>query len=322
MVNPVLLIDGDPIVYRAAFSAQSTVYEYVYQTSAGEVKQRFFSDGNKALRFFRRYPKIEVLEKIPHVQVREASFARQAAKTVIEHTLRFAEKQWDTTRDNLNVEVYLSGPNNFRNAIATIAEYKGGRKQELPVHYQVVRNYLQGVWNASVVHDWEADDQVAIRCRQLDSDGVPRILATIDKDLDQIPGLHYDYRQHVSYYVSEEDAERWFWVQTLAGDSTDNIPGVSRLGVVGAASMYDEWVASWYEKSAERVPEEWLWEKVVGVYDRAVEMYPDKYPEGITGEQAALETARLVKMMEYEGQLWMPPGEDDLDVRSIFREPS
>ena len=77
--------------------------------------------------------------------------------------------------------------------------------------------------------------------------------------------------------------------------------------------MINEWYGAWCDLAAWKSSDwpEYVWSKIVGVYDRAIEMYPDKYPEGMSGEEAALETARLVFMMEYEDQLWCPPGMDD-----------
>ena len=65
---------------------------------------------------------------------------------------------------------------------------------------------MTDTWGAEVIDGWEADDEVGIRARQLAADGVEFCIATIDKDLDQIPGLHYDYRQHVFYDIDEEYA--------------------------------------------------------------------------------------------------------------------
>jgi len=305
MEFPKLIIDADPVVYRSAFSAQTSTYQYVYETAAGEIKERFFSDGNKARRFFRRYPKLEVLDVEKHVVAEAPSHAREAARTLLNHTLTSAANHWGVFRDDIDVELYMSGPDNFRAKIATIAPYKGTRVSELPVHYQVVRNYLQEGWQAHVVRNWEADDQVAIRCRQLQADGVAFILATIDKDLDQVAGTHYDYRQHVLYEMSEPEARRWFWKQVIAGDAGDNIPGCYRVSYAKAESYLSEW---------DDESDEQIWENVVGVYASVMEKYPDKYPEGMTPYEAALETARLVFMLEYEGQLWTPPGEEHGDL--------
>ncbi|MGH7746922.1 MAG: hypothetical protein ACREQ5_19535, partial [Candidatus Dormibacteria bacterium] len=52
----------------------------------------------------------------------------------------------------------------------------------------------------------------------------------IDKDLDQIPGKHYNFMKEVSYEVSKEEAQRFFYFQLLCGDSIDNVPGCKGIG--------------------------------------------------------------------------------------------
>lgn len=312
-MNPVLVIDADPAVYQAGFAAQSTIHHYVYQTKSGEMKQRIWADGNKARAFFRRYKGCEVLDHSTELEVKPEAFARQAAKTILRKCVRAAAKHFGCGERDLIVEVVLSGPDNFRKDIATIKEYKGNRKSALPEHYNVVRHYISDQWNAQTVHGWEADDEVSIRCRQLEADGVPWLLATIDKDLDQVPGNHFDYQKNVHYHVADSEAHQIFWVQLIAGDSTDNIQGCHRLGVGKAEEMVAAWIAE-YEDHPERdvAPlDSWLWNAAVDTYQLNMEKYPDKFPEGMTAEEAALENARLVFMLHHEGQLWTPPGMDD-----------
>jgi hypothetical protein len=310
MLTPTLIIDADPVVYQAGFASQNTTYEYVYEDSKGKLHQRLFSDGNKARDFFKRYPKLVVLDKEKRISPQPVSFARQAVRTIMNGIIKAACERLRTDRDTLNVETYLSGGDNFRYKIATITPYKANRPPP-PVHYAVCRNQLTENYNAVVVTGVEADDVVSIRCRELARDNVPFVLATIDKDLDQVPGPHYDYRQHVFYDVDEESAKLMFWRQVLSGDSTDSIQGCYKIGA-GKAKKY---VLSAIENG---FPDDGdMWVMAVDLFTDAIEKYPDKYPVGMTPEAAALETARLVKMQEYEGQLWNPPGVEDGDIGSL-----
>ena len=313
MQLPTLIIDSDPITYMAAFASQTSVYEYVYETKSGELKQRIWGDGRKARAFFRRYPDCTILSSEKRTEGKPAAFAMQAAKTIITRTIAKVLKKLEIHNVNdLHIEVLLSGQNNFRKDIATIKGYKSDRTAELPIHYQVVRNYLTDTWGAEVIDGWEADDEVSIRARKLAEDGVEFCIATIDKDLDQIPGLHYDYRQHVFYDIDEEYAETFFWEQVLSGDSTDSIQGCYKIGAATAKKLIAEYSDDWERRTltAEETLNELLWRLICGKYAQVMETYPDKYPEGMTWTEAALETARLVYMMQYENELWVPPGED------------
>jgi 5'-3' exonuclease len=313
--SPVLVIDADPAVYQAGFASQCTVHHYVYTDADGEMHQEVWKDGNDARKFFRENPTYEVLDHSTELEVRPEGFARQAAKTVLQKCVRAAAKMFEVGVNDITVEVVLSGPDNFRLTMATIKEYKANRKAAKPEHYNVIRSYISDQWNAQTVHGWEADDEVSIRCRQLAADGVPFLLATIDKDLDQVPGPHFDYRQSVHYDIDAASAHQLFWVQLIAGDSTDNIQGCYRLGVGKAETM----VAGWIEEYEEGVPEyethvaktldHWLWYRSVETYAANMEKYPDKFPEGMSPAEAAIENARLVYMLEREGELWTPPGE-------------
>jgi hypothetical protein len=125
-------------------------------------------------------------------------------------------------------------------------------------------------------------------------------LATIDKDLDQVPGPHYGYKEHVFYDVTADEAEDAFWRQVLSGDITDNIQGLVKVGPKTAADIVCVW------REAE-MSDKYIWSNVVELYNDNIVAFPDKYPPGMTAEAAALETARLVYMQRYEGEIWTPP---------------
>ena len=318
MQLPTLIIDADPAIYRAGFASQSTVYEYVYETKAGELRQKIWDDGRKAQAFFRRYPDLKVLNKEAHITAAPESFARQATSTVMKRTVDAVVKRWglDDVND-LNIEVILSGPGNFRDDIAKINPYKHNRKgKPVPIHYQLCRDHMVKHWGAVIISGWEADDECSIRAARCRADGVQYCIATIDKDLDQIPGLHYGYSKHVFYDVNASDAETFFWEQCISGDSTDGIQGCYKIGAGKAAKLVAQWTEEWDRECSPEDPtdaslEDWLWQAIVNEFALAMDKYQDKYPEDMTPEEAALETARLVKMLDFEYQLWCPPGIPD-----------
>ena len=80
----------------------------------------------------------------------------------------------------------------------------------------------------------EADDLCGIYSNVCLKEGKLPIICHIDKDLNQIPGLHYNYRhkhEH-KYKVSCEDAYHMMLRQCLSGDRTDNIKGIPGIGEV------------------------------------------------------------------------------------------
>ena len=63
------------------------------------------------------------------------------------------------------------------------------------------------------------------------------MIASIDKDLDMIPGWHYNWDKESKYYIDEETGWRNFYKQIITGDSVDNIPGLDTWGPVKAESL-------------------------------------------------------------------------------------
>ncbi len=135
--------------------------------------------------------------------------------------------------DGLEYEAYLTTPKDetcFRTAL--YPEYKGNRKKyEKPFHYLNVREYYITHWNAVVVSSIEADDIVSIRQweeHKGDFTTSKSLIAGIDKDLDQIPGEHYNFNQRRQYYIEPLEGLRSFYKQMLAGDAADNVPRIKK----------------------------------------------------------------------------------------------
>lgn len=119
------------------------------------------------------------------------------------------------------------------------SSYKGNRTQPKPTHYEYLRSELvdNPLYNCTVVSGCEADDQIGIdqSTRQRGSS----IIISIDKDLDQIPGWHYNFIKEKKYYVSKINGLRFFYKQLLMGDSSDNVDGITGIGKAMASDLID-----------------------------------------------------------------------------------
>ena len=111
---------------------------------------------------------------------------------------------------------------NFR--VKIYPEYKANRVQERPKHYNALRDYLINFERAEIALGQEADDLLGIEQTS------NTIIASIDKDLDMIPGKHYNFVKDLHYEVSNAEGKHKFWCQMLTGDNTDNIPGIRGIG--------------------------------------------------------------------------------------------
>jgi len=130
---------------------------------------------------------------------------------------------------------YITGKGNFRNDLAVTEPYKGNRKDaKRPIHYDAIRTHLQRL-GAVLVEGQEADDAVAIDATE--SGGW---IVSIDKDLDQVAGWHYNFVKHEEYYITEEEGLRNLYTQVLTGDRTDNIIGLKGIGPKKAAKLLED----------------------------------------------------------------------------------
>jgi DNA polymerase-1 len=116
-------------------------------------------------------------------------------------------------------EVYLGGEDNFRYSI--YPAYKGHRVAKKPEWLHPIRELLITQWGGKIVNGMETDDMLGIQQTRYDD---ASIICSLDKDLDQIPGQHYNWVQERSYYVSPLQGLRCFYKQVITGDGADNIP--------------------------------------------------------------------------------------------------
>jgi len=124
--------------------------------------------------------------------------------------------------------IFISGTDNFRYRVSET--YKANRREiHRAYHLEACKQYLIDRFNAIVVHGVEADDAMGIT--QCTSKPLTTIIATIDKDLDMIPGLHFRWSCGGSepriYQQDSLSAVRCFMKQLITGDKTDNIEGLS-----------------------------------------------------------------------------------------------
>lgn len=135
--------------------------------------------------------------------------------------------------------VYIKGEGNFR---AEYPSYKANRVDTLdPNVKERVADIYEHAKEYCVESDkGEADDYVTFTALQAAYDDIPYIIAHIDKDLDCIPGWHYNFRKGKSYFISYEDAYRFQIKQLLQGDSTDNIKGIKGIGPITAERIVED----------------------------------------------------------------------------------
>lgn len=150
-------------------------------------------------------------------------------------------------------ELWLTGKGNFRYSV--YPEYKANRIDTYrPTWEKEVKDFLTKEWQANWTVGIEADDMIGVRNSELEYQAT---LCHIDKDLNQLPGRHYNWelrrlgnviREARQYSVTLEEGNRYFYYQLLIGDTTDNIKGAVGIGPKKASALLDSLDKSeWFE---------------------------------------------------------------------------
>ena len=134
-------------------------------------------------------------------------------------------------------EAFLSGGGSYRKILDPT--YKANRTKERPRWLETLRELLVTQWKASVSEGLEADDAIGIAAYKAMLTDTAYTVATIDKDLRQIWGKHYNFVKNEHDFVTPLDAMKLFYKQMLIGDRSDNVTGVAGIGVAKSARAID-----------------------------------------------------------------------------------
>ena len=193
--------------------------------------------------------------------------------------------------------------------------YKATRKSPKPIGYKHLRGELLTEGTAFMFNKIEADDLMGIFATMSLQDEV--VIASGDKDLMQIPGVHLwlDTGKepepedglvvertggNVIKKNTKEHAERFTYQQYLTGDPTDSVPGCKGIG----------------DTTAKRIVSEFDLSNPVGCWEEVVRCYETKGKmEHASAVSFATQQARLVRILRagdynfdnHEVKLWNPP---------------
>ncbi len=148
--------------------------------------------------------------------------------------------------------IFDSARKNFRNEI--YSEYKGNRSDapdDLIPQFEYIRKSVKAFNLPSIeLINYEADDLIATYVEKILDLGAKVTIVSSDKDLMQLykKGVRI-YDPMKNKFINQEDVHNKFGVspekvidvQSLAGDSTDNVPGVPGIGVKTAAELINQY---------------------------------------------------------------------------------
>ena len=150
------------------------------------------------------------------------------------------------------VAIFDAARDNFRNEI--YAEYKANRDEtpeDLIPQFPIVREAAEAFGLPAIqLEGFEADDLIATYAKQAAAKGSKVKIISSDKDLMQLVDANIQMFDPMKDNIIDEKGvfekfgvtpDKVVDVQALAGDSTDNVPGVPGIGIKTAALLINEY---------------------------------------------------------------------------------
>jgi len=175
--------------------------------------------------------------------------------------------------------IAFSSGRNFR--FGVLPTYKHNRKDiAKPALLQEIQKYLKTAYPTVEIPTLEGDDVIGIYATLEPS---KYVICSIDKDLLQIPGVHYNWRKQLKTKVNRKDGDLWFYRQVLTGDTTDGYKGCPGIGAKKAVGILEPF------SGADKLDHKGIWQVIVATYES----------KGLT-ERDALQQARVAKILQKE----------------------
>jgi len=143
-------------------------------------------------------------------------------------------KKYAATNECESVTMCFTSRKNFRYNV--YPEYKANRVFERTEMFPILLKWMEGRYNCLRMDFLEADDVMGVMATK---EPGKHVIATIDKDLLQIPGKHYNWMHDSKLTQNVHKADRLFYTQIMAGDPTDNYFGIKGVGPVKAKAVLD-----------------------------------------------------------------------------------
>ncbi len=178
--------------------------------------------------------------------------------------------------------IFDSAKKNFRNDI--YSEYKANRSEapeDLVPQFEYIRESVEAFNLPSIeLSNYEADDLIATYTKQVVKAGAKVTIISSDKDLMQLVSDKVRlYDPMKSKVLGEKEVVEKFGVkpnqvidvQSLAGDSSDNIPGVPGIGIKTASELINKYkTLDVLLKKADEIPQNKRRETLLANKDKAL----------------------------------------------------
>ena len=195
---------------------------------------------------------------------------------------------------------------NHRNEIATIAEYKGNRKEKPIFTPDVKEHAIKKLGEKAILAiGRESDDIIAEYLYEEYKRVGDRkehfnvVAGGIDFDLQQCIGWHYNYDKNTLFWVDKATAAKNFWEPVLSGDASDNIKGLVDLPkeIKKEFGIKTKGIG---DKTAEKLLSDCITPK--DILTRVVNLYKAQYPD--TWFDTLEENCKLLYLSRFPGDIF------------------
>lgn len=278
-----LLIDADIVAYRVAWATEMLLADYLKD---GVLVRTEVLKGYTVPE-----PKAGEEVVVYHQLEEEEDVLETVDRTIINIIRGMEDKGYIIDSYSLYV---TDNKGNFRRKLDK--EYKAHRKkQPKPIHLGLIFDYLRDSWNTTKAIGEEADDRLGIE--QCQAPAKSTCIVSTDKDLNMIPGYHYNYVKDELYYTEPWDGLKLFYKQAMTGDMTDNIKGIPYVGPAKAAKAIENCTS-----------EEELCEAAYSMYlKHYMKVEEDASEAKKKAKEDFIKTARLVWIRRKDSEIWQPP---------------
>lgn len=197
----------------------------------------------------------------------------------------------------LNAEsysAYLTGQGNFRYKV--YPQYKAHRKDKpKPQWLKACQDHLVTEWKAQWSEGCEADDLMSI---EMTASPDNTVICTIDKDLLQVPGEHYNFITQTRQIISPREGLFRFYWQFVMGDKADNIFG------------YDG-------KARDKIPQ-FLYPRYDEMYEMTTEQELFNYVRELyNDDERMLVNGACLWMQRYAEDNWLEKGQSLMEASGL-----
>lgn len=229
------------------------------------------------------------------------------------HTVKVQVEKLEKQEWQGEIRLFMGGKGNYRKDACDY--YKSSRPPK-PLAWKdcydfAVKKYADIL---TICDGEEAEDGVAILAWQgyqeakktRNRDANPYVIAHIDKDLNMVPGWHWNYNkpEEPPFWINEFQAAYAFWYQMLIGDKTDDIRGLEDIAPATRERHGIGKQRGCGPKSAEKILSTAKTEKELA--ELVVNAYKEYYGKDRFGgwETQLRENGLLLRMRSYEGELF------------------